>query len=508
MLPKEYKNSRASFYDINFDVSHQINEKNNLYLTTYISNDSFKLNSDTTYGYSNKNISLKWKHIFTNKLFAVFTGGFDRYEYNVASTAVPINGYRLNFDINQLYLKTDLTYYLSPKHTINFGASTLRYSLHPGSFTANGSASLVKSNTVAAEQALESAIYLGDKFDITPDLTLNVGLRYSMYNFLGPAAVRNYPAGIPKTTINLLDSTVYGAGKNIKTYHGPEYRVSARYMVTDNFSIKAGYNTLRQYINLLSNTSAIAPTDVYKLSDPNIRPQYGDQVSFGLYKNLKSNTIETSVEIYYKRLHDFLDFKSGANVVLNKHIETDVIETHGKAYGIEFLIKKTTGKVNGWVSYTYSRTLLQANDATQGDIVNSGNYYPANFDKPHAFNFIGNFRVSHRFNASLNVTYSTGRPITLPVAKYFASGAERVIYSDRNAYRIPDYFRADIAMNIDGNHKIHQRFHNSWSIGIYNVTGRQNPFSVYYVTKGGTINGYQLSIFAAAIPYVNYNIRF
>lgn len=228
----------------------------------------------------------------------------------------------------------------------------------------------------------------------------------------------------------------------------------------------------------------------------------------GLYKNLRSNTIETSVEVYYKRLRDFLDFKSGANIILNPHVETDVLQTKGKAYGIELMIKKTSGKLNGWASYTYSRTYLIANDATQGDIINNGNYYPANFDKPHAFNLIGNYRVSHRFNASLNFTYSTGRPITLPIAKYYASGAERVIYSDRNAYRIPDYLRVDIAMNIDGNHKVNQRFHNSWSIGVYNLTGRQNPYSVYYVTKGGTIGGYQLSIFATAIPYINYNVRF
>jgi hypothetical protein len=508
LLPNEYKNSRATFYDINFDISHKINEKNNLYLTTYLSNDNFKLNSDTTYGYSNKNISLKWKHTFNNKLFSLVTAGFDRYDYNIYSTAVPVNAYKLKFDINQAYLKTDFTYYLSPKHTLNFGASSLRYTLHPGSFSANGVASLVKTNIVPAEQALESAVYAGDHFDLSRDLSINFGVRYSMYNYLGPTTVRNYPVGLPKTTINMLDSTMYGAGKNVKTYHGPEYRVSARYAVTDDFSVKAGYNTLRQYIHLLSNTAAIAPTDVWKLSDPNIKPQYGDQVSFGLYKNLRSNTIETSVEVYYKRLRDFLDFKSGANIILNPHIETDVLQTKGKAYGIELMIKKTSGKLNGWASYTYSRTYLIANDATQGDIINSGNYYPANFDKPHAFNLIGNYRVSHRFNASLNFTYSTGRPITLPIAKYYASGAERVIYSDRNAYRIPDYLRVDIAMNIDGNHKVNQRFHNSWSIGVYNLTGRQNPYSVYYVTKGGTIGGYQLSIFATAIPYINYNVRF
>lgn len=508
LLPKEYKNSAANFYDVNLDISHQIDDKNNLYLTTYLSHDNFKLNSDTNYRYSNRNISLKWKHTFNNKLFGLFTGGYDHYDYGISSTAVPVRGYNLTFNINQSYFKADFTYYLSPKHTIDFGASTLYYKLHPGSLEPDGAGSLTIPTVVNAEQALESGIYIGDKFDVTRKFSINAGLRFSMYNYLGPQTVRDYPAGQPKSTLNLLDSVNYGSGKNIKTYAGPEVRLSARYSITDELSVKASYNTLRQYIHLLNNTAAISPTDVWKLSDANIRPQYGDQVSFGVYQNLQSNTVELSAEVYYKRLHDFLDFKSGANVVLNQHVETDVLETTGKAYGIELFLKKSTGKLNGWVSYTYSRTLLRDNDPTQGDLINNGAYYPANFDKPHSFNFIGNFRVSHRFNFSLNMVYSTGRPITVPEGKFFASGAERVIYSDRNQYRIPDYFRTDIGMNIDGNHKIHQRFHNSWSVGVYNLTGRQNPYSVYYVTQGGTISGYQLSIFGSVIPYVNYNIRF
>jgi len=507
-LPKEYKNSGANFYDMNFDVSHQIDEKNNLYLTTYLSHDNFKLNSDTTYRYNNRNISLKWKHVFSNKLFALVTSGYDHYDYGISSTAVPVRGYDLSFNINQTYFKTDFTYYLSSKHTIDFGVSSMYYKLHPGTYEPDGVGSLTIPQVVPAEQALESAVYFGDHYDITPKFSVNFGLRYSLYNYLGPATVRDYAPGLPKTTTNQTDSVTYGSGKNIKTYGGPEYRLSTRYSITDELSIKVSYNTLRQYIHLLSNTAAISPTDVWKLSDNNIKPQYGDQVSFGIYQNLQSNTIELSAEVYYKRLKDFLDFKSGADVVLNPHVETDVLETTGKAYGLELFLKKSAGALNGWISYTYSRTLLQDKDPTQGDIINNGAYYPANFDKPHAFNFIGNYRVSHRFNFSVNVVYSTGRPITVPEAKYYALGAERVIYSDRNAYRIPDYFRTDIGLNIDGNHKVHQRFHNSWSIGIYNLTGRQNPYSVYYVTQGGTISGYQLSIFGSIIPYVNYNIRF
>ncbi|WP_421945492.1 TonB-dependent receptor [Pedobacter sp.] len=508
LLPDDYKNSKASFTDINLGISHQFNEKNNLYFSGYFSTDKFKLNSDTTYSYSNKNISLKWKHIFNNKIYGVFSAGADRYEYNINSEVNPLNAYSLDFNINQLNFKSDFTYYVSNNHTVNFGLSSIHYKLNPGSYQPLGDESITRPDVIPAEQALESALYIGDKYDIGNNLSISAGLRYSLYNYLGPQTINNYAPGLPRTSVNQVDSTIYGSNKLIKTYSGPEIRLSARYNVNDNFSIKGAYNTLRQYIHLLSNTTAIAPTDVWKLSDPNIKPQFGSQVSLGFYKNFKSQTIETSVEFYYKNLKDYLDYRSGANLVLNHHIETDVLNTEGKAYGVELFVRKTTGNLNGWMSYAYSRTLLKMNDPTVAVPINDGDYYPANYDKPHAFNFTGNYRFSHRFSISLNATYSTGRPITLPIAKYYYAGSERVFYSDRNAYRIPDYFRTDLSMNIEGNHKVHQRTHNSWTIGVYNLTGRQNAYSAYFTQESGVIKGFQLSIFATAIPFVNYNIRF
>ncbi len=294
----------------------------------------------------------------------------------------------------------------------------------------------------------------------------------------------------------------------IKTYTTPEYRLSARYAFSNKVSVKAAYNTLSQYIHTLSNTTAMAPTDIFKLSDPNIKPQSGSQVSLGLYSNFKSNTVEASIEVYYKRISDYLDYKSGAQLILNHHIETDVLSTKGKAYGLEFMLKKLTGKLNGWFSYTYSRTFLKMDDPAQGELVNRGEYYPANYDKPHDFTMIGNYRLSHRFSVSLNVTYSTGRPITLPVARYYYAGAQRVLYEDRNNSRIPDYFRSDFSLNIEGNHKVKQKTHNSWTFGVYNWTGQRNPYSVYFVSENGKIKGYKLSIFGTAIPYINFNIRF
>jgi hypothetical protein len=508
VLPDQYKNSEASFNDVNLNITHEFNKKNTLYLTGYMSNDRFNLNSDTFYTYGNRNASLKLKHVFNNKLNALLTAGYDRYQYKISSDKNPINAYQLGFDINQTYGKIHFNYYASRKHKVEFGANSILYKLHPGFYDPVGAKSLVAPDTVATEQALESALYLSDVYTITPELTLDAGIRFSMFNYLGPQNIHTYGAGIPRTADNMIASVPYSKGDFIKTYSGPEYRVSLRYAFSDSFSVKAAYNTQRQYIHSISNITSMAPTDIWKLSDPNIKPQFGDQVSLGLYKNLKANTIETSVEVYYKNINNYLDYKSGASLIMNHHIETEVINTKGKAYGVELMIKKLTGKINGWLSYTYSRTLLKMDDPIAGELINKGNFYPANYDKPHDITFIGNYRVNHRFSISLNATYSTGRPITLPVGNFYYGGSLRTLYADRNAYRIPDYFRADFSLNVDGNHKVKQLLHNSWTVGVYNLTGRENPYSVYFVSEGGIINGYKLSIFGSAIPYINFNIRF
>jgi hypothetical protein len=507
-LPGEYKHSKASFYDVNLNISHEFNNKNNLYITGYLSKDRFNLNSDTTYSYSNRNFSVKWKHIFSNKLTMVLTGGADHYDYEINSDNSAMNAYRMRFDINQYNFKADFNWYVNANHTIDFGASSIRYMLHPGTYEPVGKESLVVKDEVKAEHALESAVYIGDKWNVNDNLSVQAGLRYSIYNYLGPQDVNQYAAGKPKTEDNVLETKNYASGKFINTYGGPEYRLAVRYSLSSSFSIKAGYNSLRQYIHMLSNTTAISPTDIWKLSDPNIKPQRGNQVSLGLYKNFKSNSIETSAEVYYKRIKDYLDFRSGAKLVLNHQIETAVMPTKGKAYGLELMAKKQNGKLNGWISYTWSRILLQANDSTMGEVINGGEYYPANYDKPHDVTMAGNYRFSHRFSVSMNVTYSTGRPITLPIGRFYYAGSYRAIYADRNAYRIPDYFRTDLSMNIEGNHKVKQKTHNSWTIGVYNLTGRKNPYSVYFVSEGGVINGYKLSIFGNAIPFINFNIRF
>jgi len=507
-LPAQYKNSRASFYDVNLNISHQFDKKNSLYITGYLSNDRFNLNSDTLYNYGNQNISLKWKHVFSNKLNAVFITGHDRYQYNISSNQNPIDAYKLSFDVNQTNLKMNFNYSPSSDHAVEFGLSSIYYKLHPGSYQPLDSQSVVSPDVIAPEQAVESALFVSDRYSITHALSIEGGFRYSLYDYLGPQTINEYLAGSPRTTDNITGTQYYASGKIIKTYSGAEYRISARYSFSDSFSVKAAYNTSRQYIHVLSNTTAMAPTDIWKLSDPYIQPQYGDQFSLGLYKNIKANTIEMSVELYYREIQHYLDYKSGAILVMNPHIETDVFNTKGKAYGLELLIKKPTGKLNGWISYTYSRSFSKEDDPLAGEVINNGKYYPTSYDIPHNATLVGNYRFTHRYSFSLNTTYSTGRPITVPSANFYYSGSERTLYGPRNGYRIPDYFRTDIAFNVEGNHKVRQKTHNSWTAGVYNITGRKNPYSVYFVSQNGAVSGYKLSIFGSAIPYVNYNIRF
>jgi hypothetical protein len=250
----------------------------------------------------------------------------------------------------------------------------------------------------------------------------------------------------------------------------------------------------------------MSPTDTWKLSDANIRPQKGMQVGGGIFKNFLR--IETSAEVYYKTMKDYLDYRQGAELVMNHHIETEVLNTIGKSYGVEVMIKKPAGKLNGWLSYTYSRTMLRQTDKKITLPANNGDWYPADFDKPHEVKLTGNYKFTHRYSFSMNLDYSTGRPITLPVAKFNHAGGWYVYYTHRNEYRIPDYFRIDMSFNIEPSHHLTLLTHSSWSFGVYNLTCRKNAYSVYYIVENGSIKGYKMSIFGTAIPFVSYNIKF
>lgn len=508
-LPEKsgYKDGNAGFYDMNAMLSHKFNEYNNLYVNGYYSRDRFNFNAEEKYAYQNANASVKWRHIFSPRLTSVYTAGYDHYDYNTIYTENTASAYNLSFGIDQFYAKADFVWYANDKHTIDFGINTLYYDLNPGTYLPEGEESIVMPDYMQKEKAAESAIYIGDRWDITPQFSINAGIRYSMFNVLGPRTFNAYAEGSLPSLTTITD-TIQATSGSFKTYHGPEFRLSARYEFADGFSIKAGYNTMRQNIHKLSNTTIMSPTDTWKLSDANIKPQTGSQVAVGLYKNLLGNTMEASIEGYYKNMKNYLDYRSNAELIMNHHIETDVISTEGRAYGVEFMLKKALGKLNGWVSYTYSRTELRQNDPGLYDPVNGGDWYPSDYDKPHEVKLVGNYKFTHRFSFSLNCDYSTGRLITLPVSKYHYAGGEFVYYSDRNQYRIPDFFRMDASFNIEPSHHLTLLTHSSISIGVYNLTGRKNAYSVYYTSEDGRLKDYKLAIFGMPIPYISYNIKF
>lgn len=503
-----YSQSKAQFYDLDLGLSHQVNERNKLFFNAYYSSDYFRFKADTSYRYQNQLSSLRWKHIFSDKMYSNISVAQSRYNYSVSSERNPQTAFDLRFKINQYSLNANFNYFLNARHNLKFGGSTQLYKLSPGSLLPASESSIVEADILQSEQALESALHLSDEYFITPELVLSAGLRYSLFNHLGPGEITTYAPDFAPSEYSIADTLYYDKNENIQTYGGPEFRLALRFRLNDYSSVKLSYNTLRQYLHMLSNTAAISPTDVWKLSDTHIRPQFGQQLSLGYYRNLWQGKIETSVEVYARKFDHYLDYRSGAQLIMNHNIEREVINTEGRSYGVELMIKKTTGKLNGWLSYTYSRSLIRQQDPLVPEQINDGNWYPTNFDKPHDITLVGNYRFTHRYSFSMNFTYSTGRPITLPIAKYYYDGSQRVLYSERNEYRIPDYYRLDIGLNVEGNHKVKKLLHSSWSFSVYNLLGRKNPYSVYFASRDGNIQGYKLSIFGRAIPTITYNFHF
>ena len=504
----EYRDGKAGFYDLNMIVDHKFSDSDNLYLSSYYSNDRFQFTPQDRYGYTNMNASAKWWHLFSDRFTGSLVFGYDHYDYKMSMRVNPFTAYSLQFGIDQQYGKLNCTAYAKDQHTIDFGFGSILYNLTPGKYLPDAPESLVIPDILQKEQALESHVYLSDNWDITSAFSINAGIRYSMFNALGPRTYNLYdPAFLPQQP-TVMETVEAKSGSIFKTYQNTELRFSARYIIKNDLSFKAGVNTLSQYIHKLSNTTIMSPTDTWKLSDANVKPQKGMQAAAGIYQNFNKGIIETSVEVYYKTMKDYLDYRSGALLNMNHHIETDVINTEGRAYGVELMLKKARGKLNGWLSYSYSRTELRQHDPRVEKPVNNGDWYPASYDKPHDLKLAGNYKFTQRYSISLNCEYSTGRPVTLPAAKYKYRRGQHLLYSERNQYRLPDFFRMDFSINIEPSHHLTLLTHSSISLGVYNLTGRKNVYSVFFTAEDGPVTGYQMAIFGAPIPYISYNIKF
>ncbi len=501
-----FNNSSASFSDIIGKVTHQFNAKNTVSASFYHSRDRFRLDSDTLFTYSNTGANLQWRHTFSNKFFGNFSSSYSNYTYNIQSNRTPEQAFDLDYSINQGNLNADFDMFLNA-HSLKFGINTTVYQLQPGTINP-GVDSNIKGVNLEEEKGIEAAIYIGDEFVLSPKLSIYGGLRFSGFGRLGPQQVYTYQPGFSKEEIFITDTVNYDKGELVKAYGGLEYRFSLRYILQPNLSLKLSVDKTRQYIHLLTNTTAIAPTDVWRLSDQYIKPQIGLQYSAGLYRTFYQNGLELSIEGYYKTVDNVLEYKSGADLIINEVLETDIISANGRSYGVEFLLRKKSGKLNGWVSYTYSRSEIKAASSFPEEQINSGEYYPSNFDQPHNLSLITNYKFNRRVNLSLNYTYHTGRPTTLPFTQYSFNGQVIPFFTERNQFRIPDYMRVDIAINLEGSHKVGKLAHGSWTFSVYNLLGRNNAFSVFTDSSNGNIQVYQLSIFAQPIPTITYNFKF
>ena len=509
-LPEKsgYKNGNANFYDFGGVLTWKLNSMHRLKIFGYWSKDKFSFSSDDNYGYQNRNISAEWRSILNQKITATFSAGLDHYDYYNEETTVPSEAARLSFGIDQLWAKMHLRHRLTDNEVLNYGLMVQHYNVQAGKYEPIGEKSCITTNQLEKEKALESAAYIEYERSITDKLSVSAGLRYSLFNAMGPRDVNHYQDGELPSEETLVE-TRRETGI-IKTYHAPELRLSAKYALQENLSLKAGFNTMHQYIHKVSNTSIMSPTDIWKLSDLNIKPQKGWQLATGIYYETPRKDYELSAEVYYKHISDYLNYRSSAVLLMNPHLETDVIATKGKAYGIELQAKKPTGKLNGWVSYTYSRSQLKQDDKRVAMPLNDGEWYPSEYDRPHDVKAVLNYKFTERYSFSSNFNYATGRPTTVPAGKYYDSYTHRYMpyYTNRNTYRIPDYMRLDLAFNIEPTHKITSFMHTSFSFGVYNALARKNAYSIYYVNEGYEIKGYKLSVFGTAIPYVSMNIRF
>jgi hypothetical protein len=502
------KDSQASFYDVVAKYNHKFDNSDELNVSGYYSDDVFSITSDSLFSYTNRMISLSYNKFFNEKHQGELVVTNSNYDFNLDFESDFNNDFESGYTINESEVKLKMKYFHSKAHTFNYGISGKYYMVSPGQINPGSAESLIEQLSIPKERAIETAIYIEDSFEVTEKLLINAGLRYSFYTAFGPAQLNTYEEGLPRNDNTVTGVETYGNGEVIETYGGPEVRVSGRYFLTPTFSTKLSYNNTYQYIHTLSNNTTAAPTDTYKLSDSYVKPQRANQFALGLFKNFDENIYELSLEGYYKTSDNLLDYKIGADLFLNKNIETEVLQGEGEAYGAEFLIRKNKGRLNGYLGYTYSRSFIKLAGDSQEETVNNGAFFPTNFDKPHDFSAVLNYKLTQRFSFSANLVYQTGRPVTYPIGKYNFNNSEFVLYSDRNQFRIPDYYRLDLSFNVEGNHKIEKFAHSFWNISVYNVLGRNNPYSVFFVTDGGEVKAYQSSIFSIPIPTITYNFRF
>jgi len=505
---KDISNSSAFFFDGSFSVNANINDKNLLKSFVYVSNDKFSLSSLNDYNYSNRGASIAWKHIFSSVLSVDVAVINSSYSFENVDKSNLSTAYNQKYRINHYESRADFSYLTKSDHKIEFGASEIYYDLNRGDISPYGEISNRATVYLGKETGLEGALYVSDEFALFGNLIVSGGIRYSLFNLYGPATINIYNSENIRTVNTIIGTKEFNKGDIVKSYSGPEYRFALNYNLGNNSSLKASYNRLYQYVFMLRNSIAISPDDKWKLCDYYIKPPVADQISVGYFRDLNNGGIEASLELYHKWIKNEVEYKDGTDFTSSNPIETEVLQGKQNVNGIELMFRKNSGKATGWISYCYSRSLIKVDGGLPDNQINYGLEYPSNYDRPHSFNLVLNYRTTHRLSASANFVYTTGRPITVPVSIYYSEGKQVLNYSTRNEYRIPDYARLDLSINLEGNLIRKKPIHSSWSLNLYNALGRKNAYSVYFDSTNGTIHGHQLAIFGVPILTLSWNYKF
>lgn len=501
------KNSRAFFFDGNLKLTYTPSDRNTISISAYRSQDNFRFPGDTLYGWQSNVLTGRWSYLVRPNLQVNLTALYSGYFLNVDGVT-PNLGFRLTSHIEQREGKADVFYTIDKKYRVHTGVNGILYGIQTGAIHPVGDQSSINAKQIDPERGRELGAYINTEWELTPRISLMAGLRYSAFAFLGPKTVYNYAENVPISPETITDSIQYQSGQVAKMYAGFEPRLSVRVQVATHTAIKASAGRTRQYVNLISNTTAITPLDFWKLSDRYIPPQIADQVSLGLFQNLQDNAIEVSLEGYYKRLQHQIEYRYGASLTLNPKLETALLEAAGRAYGVEFGLSKNSGRLTGQLNYTYARSLIAVQTRFDELRINGGDYYPSYIDRPHTFNVQARWTMAHNWSFSTNFVYYTGVPATYPDGQYTYNGEPVQDYSRRNADRIPDYHRLDIAFSKDTRFNKAQRRYGIWTLGVYNLYAHKNPYSIYFTRYNQRTESYRLSVFGTLIPSIAYNFYF
>ncbi len=496
----ELQKSSSFFYDGNFRMTIKPSPNHSIALSAYKSQDDFEYNEEFGFDYSTQFGELSYGWIISDNLFSKFSAVKSQYDSR-QSDLDGIDASTVDTQIDYVKLKENIKYIPSEELELNVGVSTIQYDVNPGERNPLDDESVITTKLLENEKGRETAAYVNAQLGLSEAIEIDGGIRATYYQYLGPKTEYQYSDESRPTTAGIIGTELKDG--TIQSYSVIEPRVSARLKVTDEASIKAGYSRTSQFISQIFNADSPTPTSQWQLSNRYIKPLRSHNVSIGYFKNFKDNEWETSFELYGRQIDQLFDYQDFADLIVNEHIETELLDGEGRAYGAELSIRKKAGKVNGWLSYTYAKSERQIVG------INDGEWYPSNFDKTHDVSLIFNYNPNQRNTLTANINYSTGRPTTPPVGNYRTSGGLIVpIFSDRNALRIPDYFRVDLSYTLGKGYKVDQKFQTSWVISLYNVLGRKNPYSVFFTQAPfNLVQANKFSVLGSVFPSITLNFE-